>query len=106
MLFRWVKQKGIDIIADITPWILNSFPRAQLILLGPASDIHGQYARIRLTKLAGEVATGMHPSWSGRLFVKAEFVSIPKELQLSADFCFMPSRSEPFGSVYFDDGLN
>lgn len=92
-LGRWVKQKGVDYIADIAEWMLESYPKAQLLMIGPIGDCYGTYARSKLRRL----------SESGRfkesLFVYAGFLNIPQELKLACDFCLMPSRDEPFGYV-------
>lgn len=38
---RWSRQKGIDLIADLTPRILEHYPNAQVICIGPVIDLYG-----------------------------------------------------------------
>jgi alpha-1,3-glucan synthase len=92
-LGRMVRQKGVDIIADIAYWILTTFENAQLIEIGPVADGYGVYAKERLLALSAK------PEVQGRLFVKAEFMAVPAALKFASDFCLMPSRDEPFGYV-------
>lgn len=90
---RWVKQKGIDFIADIAEWMLTTFSDAQLLMIGPVGDPHGAYAKKKMEMLmsSGRV--------SKNLFVHTAFLAIPLEVKLACDFCLMPSRDEPFGYV-------
>ena len=32
---RWCYQKGVDLIADLAPWIMEAYPRSQLVCFGP-----------------------------------------------------------------------
>lgn len=32
---RWSLQKGVDLIADIFPWVLEQYPETQLIVSSP-----------------------------------------------------------------------
>lgn len=32
---RWSLQKGVDLIADIFPWVLETYPQTQLIVSKP-----------------------------------------------------------------------
>eukprot|EP00428_Durinskia_dybowskii_P011071 CAMPEP_0170222166 /NCGR_PEP_ID=MMETSP0116_2-20130129/10775_1 /TAXON_ID=400756 /ORGANISM="Durinskia baltica, Strain CSIRO CS-38" /LENGTH=2201 /DNA_ID=CAMNT_0010472853 /DNA_START=123 /DNA_END=6728 /DNA_ORIENTATION=- len=92
-LGRWVKQKGVDYIADVAEWMLSKYPNAQLLMIGPVGDCFGSYARAKLETL-------MHSGlFEGNLFVHADFLIVPPELKLACDFCLMPSREEPFGYV-------
>eukprot|EP00971_Amphidinium_carterae_P066180 1310868-Amphidinium_carterae.1 len=54
-LGRWVKQKGMDYIADVTEWrlpnvskptcrMLTKYETAQLLVIGPVGDAFGSYA--------------------------------------------------------------
>jgi len=88
---RLVRQKGVDLLADAAPWLLERFPGAQLVVVGPVGDGFGHYAAHRLKKLVGR--------FPRRLFVHCEFMRVPKDLTLGTDFCLMPSRDEPFGYV-------
>mmetsp|Transcript_25539 Transcript_25539/g.82315 ORF Transcript_25539/g.82315 Transcript_25539/m.82315 type:complete len:921 (+) Transcript_25539:203-2965(+) len=92
-LGRIVRQKGVDLLADVAPWLLSTFPNAQLVVIGPIVDGYGHYARERLSQLARQ------EEFSGRMYVLFEFARVPDDLKLAADFCLMPSRDEPFGYV-------
>jgi len=97
-LGRWVKQKGMDYIADVTEWMLTKYETAQLLVIGPVGDAFGSYAAEKFNSL-----TKTH-KFDGRLFVYAGFLIVPKELKLACDFCLMPSRDEPFGYVDIEFG--
>jgi glycosidase/glycogen synthase len=92
-LGRWVKQKGMDYIADVTEWMLDKHPKAQLVMIGPVGDAYGSYTRMRMEGLVES------KRYQGRLFAFAGFLSVPPDLKLACDFCLMPSRDEPFGYV-------
>mmetsp|Transcript_159747 Transcript_159747/g.512567 ORF Transcript_159747/g.512567 Transcript_159747/m.512567 type:complete len:3105 (+) Transcript_159747:145-9459(+) len=94
---RWVKQKGVDHIAMITPLLLNSHPEVQIVLAGPPDDACGLYAQ--------ELLAPMAPLFPGRLFVCPEFFALPGEFRRGAHLCFAPSCSEPFGYVDVEFGL-
>jgi len=95
---RWVKQKGVDYIADVAEWMLSSYADSQLIIIGPVGDPYGSYAKEKLEQLN---RTGRY---SNSLYVKADFMKVPAELKLACDFCLMPSRDEPFGYVDIEFG--
>lgn len=92
-LGRWVKQKGVDFIADVAEWMLTTYPQCQLVVIGPVGDAYGIYAKAKLEGLAKS------KRFAGSLFVHAGFLLVPQELKLATDFCLMPSRDEPFGYV-------
>jgi len=92
-LGRWVKQKGMDFIADVTEWMLESHAKAQLVMIGPVGDSYGSYTRMRMEGLSQD------NRFKGRLFAYAGFLAVPADLKLACDFCLMPSRDEPFGYV-------
>ncbi|CAJ1418441.1 unnamed protein product [Effrenium voratum] len=92
-LGRLVRQKGVDLLADIAGWLLSTYPEAQLIVIGPPADGFGFYAARKLESLAAK------PEFSGRLSVVCQFLEIPDFLKWGVDFCLMPSRDEPFGYV-------
>jgi alpha-1,3-glucan synthase len=48
---RWSMQKGIDLIADVFPSILESYPKVQLIAVGPVIDLYGRFAALKLAKM-------------------------------------------------------
>ncbi|CAL1149247.1 unnamed protein product [Cladocopium goreaui] len=94
---RWVKQKGVDHIAMLTPAFLRSHPEVQIILAGPPDDACGLYAGTLLDQLGDE--------FKGRLFVCTKFFRLPEELRRGAHLCFTPSCSEPFDYVDVEFGL-
>ena len=93
---RWSKQKGVDIIADVFPAILEQNEKAQLICVGPVIDLYGKLAAIKLQKLMED-----HP---GRVYSKPEFITLPACLNTGAEFALIPSRDEPFGLVAVESG--
>jgi len=92
-LGRMVKQKGTDLIADIASWMLDTYQDTQLVFVGPVGDAHGIYTKHKAEALAAEAR------YKGRLYACCKFIAVPPALYLGADFCFMPSRDEPFGYV-------
>merc|ERR1711971_494677 len=92
-LGRWVKQKGVDYIADVAERVLATHRNTQFVLIGPPGDSYGTYALIKLQTLVAS------DRFQGRLYVKGEFAKVKKDLKLACDFCLMPSRDEPFGFV-------
>jgi alpha-1,3-glucan synthase len=93
---RWSLQKGVDLIADIFPSILQKFPTTQLICVGPVIDLYGKFAALKLEKLQA-----MYP---GRVFVRSEFTVLPPCVFAGAEFALIPSRDEPFGLVAVEFG--
>lgn len=73
-LGRWVKQKGVDYIADVAEWMLSAHPKAQLVMIGPVGDCFGSYARAKLEALRDE------GRFKESLFVYADFLIVPQEL--------------------------
>eukprot|EP00438_Fugacium_kawagutii_P008334 Skav233348 [mRNA] locus=scaffold394:332883:333353:- [translate_table: standard] len=92
-LGRLVRQKGVDILADVAEWLLDTYEDAQLLVVGPPADGFGYYAQRRLEALADL------ERFKGRLVAKCEFCKRRDHWLLGADFCLMPSRDEPFGYV-------
>jgi alpha-1,3-glucan synthase len=45
---RWSVQKGIDLIADVFPAVLDKHANVQLICVGPVIDLHGKFAALKL----------------------------------------------------------
>lgn len=93
---RWSAQKGVDLIADIFPSILEKHPTSQLICVGPVIDLFGKFAAIKLAK--------MMEVYPGRVFSKPEFTALPQEIFSGAEFALIPSRDEPFGLVAVEFG--
>ncbi|KAG2151025.1 glycoside hydrolase family 13/glycosyltransferase family 5 protein [Suillus bovinus] len=93
---RWSKQKGVDLIADVMPSLLEKRPSIQLICVGPVIDLYGRFAAEKLTRLME-----MYPD---RVYAKLEFTVLPPYLFGGADFALIPSRDEPFGLVAVEFG--
>ena len=93
---RWSKQKGVDLIADVMPVLLDKKTQIQLICVGPVIDLYGRFAAEKLARLME-----MYPD---RVFSKPEFTSLPPYLFSGADFALIPSRDEPFGLVAVEFG--
>ncbi|KAK3385564.1 glycosyltransferase family 5 protein [Podospora didyma] len=93
---RWSLQKGVDLIADIFPSILEKYPKTQLICIGPVIDLYGRFAALKLEKL-------MH-QYPRRVFSKPEFTQLPPYIFSGAEFALIPSRDEPFGLVAVEFG--
>lgn len=93
---RWSLQKGIDLIADVFPSIMESSPITQLICVGPVIDLYGRFAAIKLSKMME-----MYP---GRIFSRPQFTALPPCIFSGADFALIPSRDEPFGLVAVEFG--
>lgn len=93
---RWSKQKGVDLIADVMPSLLEKKPKIQLICVGPVIDLYGRFAAEKLARLME-----MYPD---RVYSKPEFTALPPFLFSGADFALIPSRDEPFGLVAVEFG--
>ncbi|KAG2368619.1 glycoside hydrolase family 13/glycosyltransferase family 5 protein [Suillus spraguei] len=93
---RWSKQKGVDLIADIMPSLMEKRPSIQLICVGPVIDLYGRFAAEKLARLME-----MYPD---RVYSKPEFTALPPYLFSGADFALIPSRDEPFGLVAVEFG--
>lgn len=93
---RWSLQKGIDLITDIFPSILEKYPTTQLICVGPVIDLYGKFAALKLSKLMER--------YPGRVYSKPEFTSLPPCIFNGAEFSLIPSRDEPFGLVAIEFG--
>ncbi|EPX72019.1 alpha-1,3-glucan synthase [Schizosaccharomyces octosporus yFS286] len=92
---RWSVQKGIDLIADLAPTLLDKF-NTQIIVVGPVIDLHG--------KFAAEKFAYIMERYPGRVFSRPEFVHLPSFIFDGADFALIPSRDEPFGLVAVEFG--
>ncbi|KAF9053716.1 modular protein with glycoside hydrolase family 13 and glycosyltransferase family 5 domains [Hymenopellis radicata] len=93
---RWSKQKGVDLIADVMPTLLEKRPTIQLIAVGPVIDLYGRFAAEKLARLME-----LYPD---RVYSKPEFTALPPYLFSGADFALIPSRDEPFGLVAVEFG--
>jgi alpha-1,3-glucan synthase len=93
---RWSAQKGVDLIADLAPRILERYQNVQMICVGPIIDLHGKLAAQKLERVA--------QLFPGRLFSKPEFTAVPEYVIHACDFVLIPSRDEPFGLVAVEFG--
>ncbi|KAF1954873.1 hypothetical protein CC80DRAFT_526600 [Byssothecium circinans] len=93
---RWSQQKGVDLIADVFPSILEKNPKAQLICIGPVIDLYGKFAALKLHRLME-----IYPD---RVCSKPEFTVLPPCIFSGAEFALIPSRDEPFGLVAVEFG--
>jgi len=93
---RWSKQKGVDLIADVLPSLLEKRPSIQVIAVGPVIDLYGRFAAEKLARLME-----LYPD---RVYSKPEFTALPPYLFSGADFALIPSRDEPFGLVAVEFG--
>ncbi|KAI9851719.1 MAG: Cell wall alpha-1,3-glucan synthase ags1, partial [Thelocarpon superellum] len=93
---RWSVQKGVDLIADCFPAILEEYPQVQLMCVGPVIDLHGRFAATKL-----DVMMRKYP---GRVYSKPEFTALPPFIFSGAEFALIPSRDEPFGLVAVEFG--
>lgn len=50
-------QKGIDLIADVFPDILEKHSHTQLICIGPTIDLYGQFAALKLDVMVSQKTT-------------------------------------------------
>lgn len=88
---RWSMQKGIDLIADVFMSVLDTYPKVQLITVGPVIDLYGRFAALKLAK--------MMEIFPGRVYSKPEFTALPPFIFSGSEFALIPSRDEPFGLV-------
>lgn len=65
---RWSMQKGVDLIADLAPTLLEEY-NVQLLCVGPVIDLYGRFAAEKLNHLMN-----MYP---GRVFSRPEFTALP-----------------------------
>ncbi|TVY41175.1 Cell wall alpha-1,3-glucan synthase, partial [Lachnellula occidentalis] len=93
---RWSMQKGIDLIADVMPSILEEHPHVQMICVGPVIDLYGKFAALKLDV--------MMKKYPGRVYSKPEFTALPPFIFSGAEFALIPSRDEPFGLVAVEFG--
>ncbi|SMQ48893.1 unnamed protein product [Zymoseptoria tritici ST99CH_3D7] len=93
---RWSMQKGIDLIADVFPAVLEQYPKTQLLCVGPVIDLYGKFAALKLDK--------MMQKYPGRVYSKPEFTALPPFIFSGAEFACIPSRDEPFGLVAVEFG--
>lgn len=93
---RWSMQKGVDLIADVFPSVLEANSNVQLIAIGPVIDLYGKFAAAKLDK--------MMKVYPGRVFSKPVFTALPPFIFSGAEFALIPSRDEPFGLVAVEFG--
>ncbi|EPY53741.1 alpha-1,3-glucan synthase Mok13 [Schizosaccharomyces cryophilus OY26] len=92
---RWSMQKGVDLIADIAPALLQDF-NVQIITIGPIIDLYGKFAAEKLDFLMKK--------YPNRVYSRPEFTHLPPCIFSGADFVLIPSRDEPFGLVAVEFG--
>jgi alpha-1,3-glucan synthase len=83
----WSKQKGIDLIADLFPAILEKHPMAQLVCIGPIIDLYGKFAALKLETVSR--------IYSGRVCSRPGSTVVPSCIYGAAEFVLIPSRDEP-----------
>ncbi|PWY72970.1 alpha-1,3-glucan synthase, partial [Aspergillus heteromorphus CBS 117.55] len=93
---RWSMQKGVDLIADVMPAVMEARPNVQLICVGPVIDLYGKFAALKLDH--------MMKVYPGRVFSRPEFTALPPYIFSGAEFALIPSRDEPFGLVAVEFG--
>ncbi|CAG8323048.1 unnamed protein product [Penicillium salamii] len=93
---RWSVQKGVDLIADVFPAIMERHSNVQLICIGPVIDMYGKFAALKLQE--------MMTVYPKRVFSKPEFTALPPFIFTGAEFALIPSRDEPFGLVAVEFG--
>jgi alpha-1,3-glucan synthase len=93
---RWSNQKGVDLIADVFPAILEKNSKVQLICIGPVIDLYGKFAALKLAQVMKK--------YPGRVYSKPEFTALPPFIFTGAEFALIPSRDEPFGLVAVEFG--
>ena len=93
---RWSMQKGVDLIADVFPPILERNKHVQIVCVGPVIDLYGRFAALKLARMMN-----LYP---GRVFSKPEFTALPPYIFSGAEFALIPSRDEPFGLVAVEFG--
>ncbi|KAF2214124.1 glycosyltransferase family 5 protein [Cercospora zeae-maydis SCOH1-5] len=93
---RWSMQKGVDLIADVFPAILEKYDHVQLLCVGPTIDLYGKFAALKLQR--------MMEKYPGRVYSKPEFTALPPFIFSGAEFALIPSRDEPFGLVAVEFG--
>lgn len=89
-------QKGVDLIADVFPSVLEKNPNAQLLCVGPVIDLYGKFAAMKLDT--------MMTKYPGRVCSKPVFTMLPPFVFSGAEFALIPSRDEPFGLVAVEFG--
>lgn len=95
---RWSKQKGIDLIADLFPAILERHPTAQLICVGPIIDLYGKFAALKLEKISRR--------YPGRVCSRPELTAVPPCIYGGAEFVLLPSRDEPYSLIGLEFNRN
>ncbi|KAJ5929772.1 hypothetical protein N7454_006722 [Penicillium verhagenii] len=93
---RWSMQKGVDLIADAMPAVMEARPNVQLICIGPVIDLYGKFAALKLGR--------MMEVYPGRVCSKPVFTALPPFIFSGAEFALIPSRDEPFGLVAVEFG--
>lgn len=93
---RWSKQKGIDLIADLFPAILEKHSTAQLVCIGPIVDLYGKFAALKLENISR-----LYPR---RVCSRPELTVAPSCIYGGAEFVLIPSRDEPYSLTGLEFG--
>ncbi|KAH0360816.1 putative alpha 1,3 glucan synthase, partial [Aureobasidium melanogenum] len=93
---RWSNQKGVDLIADVFPAVLEKHKNVQLICVGPVIDMYGKFAALKLGV--------MMKKYPKRVYSKPEFTALPPFIFSGGEYALIPSRDEPFGLVAVEFG--
>lgn len=94
----WSKQKGIDLIADLFPAILEKYSTAQLICVGPVVDLYGKFAALKFENMSR-----LYPR---RVCFRPDLTAAPSYIYEGAEFVLIPSRDEPSSLVVMESGRN
>lgn len=93
---RWSKQKGVDLIADVFPAILERYSTAQLICIGPIVDLYGKFAALKLENISR-----LYPR---RVCSRPGLAVAPSCIYGGAEFVLIPSRDGPCSLIEFEFG--
>ncbi|HMO05658.1 MAG TPA: glycogen synthase GlgA [Kiritimatiellia bacterium] len=85
MVTRLTNQKGVELVDDVLPWIMEQ-TKGALVLLGSGSEAYQ------------EMVTRWGKRWPGRVVVRFGFdAKLAHRIEAAADIYLMPSKFEPCG---------
>lgn len=87
---RLSDQKGLDLIAEVLPFLLNEL-KIQFILMGSGEEKYVTYFRNLREEYPENVGTYLLPNWN-----------LPRKVFAGADILLLPSRFEPGGIVVME----